>query len=131
MSHAHGECRQRMVHGGNFLVSDFVFHGPEHDDTGTGVIGFDPRTDRFTSFWYDSRSTRLSIRQSDGAFDGTRVELRSRSLDADGDSRTSRTVTLLEDGDRHLVHRQFVPTADGGERLLMELSMTRRTAPHE
>jgi hypothetical protein len=43
-----GECRQTMIHGGQFLQSDFTFHGVEKT-TGTGLIGFEPATGLFTS----------------------------------------------------------------------------------
>src|SRR6185436_15873863 len=63
-----GECKQIMIQGGRFLESDFVFHDPGGDSTGMGTIGFDPATGQFTSFWIDSRSTRISLRQSKGTF---------------------------------------------------------------
>ena len=50
----------------------------------------------------------------------------SRSLDAqEKESRTSRTVTRLEDEGRKLVHRQYALGPNGEERLMMELVMTR------
>jgi hypothetical protein len=125
-----GECRQTMIHDGRFLQSDFVFQQPDgKKSTGMGIIGFDAETGKFTSFWTDSRSTRLSIRQSEGKFNGEEIVLFSKSLDPDAkDARHSRTVTRLEEGGRKLVHRQYSPGPDGKERLVMELLMTRKAA---
>lgn len=117
-----GTCHQRMIHGNRFLQCDFAFDG---GSTGTGVIGFDAATGRFTSFWIDSRSTRVSVRQSEAAFDGQQIELVSRSIGEDEGARVSRTVTRFE-GDDRIVHRQSGRASDGSERLVMELLMTRQ-----
>jgi hypothetical protein len=125
-----GTCRQTMIHGGRFLQSDFVFHDANGDTTGTGVIGFDAQNGKFTSFWMDSRSTRFSVRQSEGPFDGNQILLFSQSVGEPGpNARRSRTVSTLEDGDRRLVHRQYAESPDGGSRLMMQLEMSRRVAP--
>jgi hypothetical protein len=121
-----GECTQHMVQGGRFLESDFVFHDPNGDTTGMGVIGFDAETGKFTSYWIDSRSTRISIRQSEGPFDGQQIVLFAKSLGDPGpSSRRSRTVSVLEDGDRKLVHKQWSDNAGEEPRLVMQLEMTR------
>jgi hypothetical protein len=123
-----GECRQALIHEGRFLESRFVFR-PEGqpETTGTGLIGFEAETGLFTSVWIDSRSTRMSLRQAREPFDGERIVLFSRSLEPDGrEARRSRTETRIEDGDRTIVHRQYGLLPDGGERLVMELRMTRK-----
>jgi hypothetical protein len=127
---AKGECRQTMIQEGRFLQSDFVFQQPDgKKSTGLGIIGFDTDTGRFTSFWVDSRSTRTSIRQSEGKFNGEEIVLFSKSLDPDAkDARRSRTVTRLEENGSKLVHRQYSIGADGKDRLMMELLMTRKAA---
>ncbi|HVS36382.1 MAG TPA: DUF1579 family protein [Gemmataceae bacterium] len=122
-----GVCRQTMIHGGRFLQSDFVFHQDANDVTGLGVIGFEPATGKFTSFWTDSRSTRMSIRESEDKFNGEEIVLYSRSLDPEAkDARRSRTTTRLEGNGDKIVHRQFAVTPDGKERLVMELVLTRK-----
>jgi hypothetical protein len=123
-----GECTQKMIHGGRFLESDFVFHDPGGDSTGTGTIGFDPTTGLFTSFWVDSRSTRISLRQSKGTFSGMEIVLFSKPLaEAGPAARESRTVSHLENNGHSLIHQQFGQLPDGsGERLVMELIMTRK-----
>jgi len=118
-----GTCRQTMIHGGRFLQSEFLFDGPGGKTTGTGTIGFEADTGLFTSVWVDSRSTRMSLRKSREKFDGTEIVLFSRSLD-DKEGRQSRTVTKVEDGGKKIVHRQYSPTPDGKERLVMELILT-------
>ena len=45
------------------------------------------RVRQVTSFWTDSRQTRMSVRQSRDRFDGEQVVLYSRSLDADGNEK--------------------------------------------
>jgi len=120
---AKGTCRQTMVHGGRFLQSEFIFDGPGGKTTGTGTIGFEPDTGLFTSVWVDSRSTRMSLRKSKDKFDGTEIVLFSRSLD-EKEGRQSRTVTRLEADGKRIVHRQYSPTPDGKERLVMELVLT-------
>src|SRR5271155_902615 len=77
-------CKQYMVQDGKFLQSDFTFFDPDGTkSTGTGISGFDPKTNRFTTVWYDSRQTTMSIRQSDGTFDGKNVVLWATPLDPD------------------------------------------------
>jgi len=122
-----GTCRQTMIHEGRFLQSEFVFGQDDKKTTGLGIVGFETESGKFTSFWTDSRSTRMSIRQSEGKFNGTEIVLYSRSLDADEkDKRRSRTVTRLEDDGRKIVHRQYTAGDDGKEREVMELVMTRK-----
>ena len=61
-----GMCKQYMIEDGKFLQSDFTFfNADETKSTGTGISGFDSETNRFTTVWYDSRQTTMSIRQSD------------------------------------------------------------------
>jgi hypothetical protein len=123
-----GRCRQEMVRGGRFLQSDFTFDAPPGGTptTGQGLIGFEPSSGRFTSVWTDSRQTRMSIRHSLEPFDGTKIVMRSASLDPKApDPWTSRTVSTLKQGDDVLTHQQFTVNSDGSERLIMELVMTR------
>src|SRR3954453_22508616 len=68
-----GQCRQTMIQGGRFPQSEFTFGQGERKSTGLGIIGFEPETRRFTSFWVDSRQTRVSARQSREPFDGQKV----------------------------------------------------------
>ncbi len=122
-----GTCTQRMIHGGRFLESDFVFNDANGQSTGTGMIGYEPQTRLFTSFWIDSRSTRFSVRHSEEAFDGTKITLVGASIGPPAaNARRSRTVSVLEDNDRRLIHRQFSINPDGSERPVMQMEMTRR-----
>lgn len=124
---AEGRCRQTMIHDGRFLRSDFIFVEGDKPTTGMGLLGFEPEAGTFTSVWTDSRQTRMSLRRSRDPFDGERIVLYSRSLDGDGkNTRTTKTVSHLEDQDRKLVHRQFAVGPNGEERLMMELVMTRK-----
>jgi hypothetical protein len=121
-----GTCRQTMIQEGRFLQSEFTFGEGNRRSTGMGIIGFEPESGRFTSFWVDSRQTRMSARQSRAPFDGERIVLYSLSLEPQGqESRRSKTITQLEDNGRKLVHRQFALGGDGTERLFMELILTR------
>ncbi len=125
--HVKGECKQAMIHGGRFLRSEFVFGQGDARTTGTGLIGFEPDTGLFSSVWVDSRSTRMSLRQSQDKFDGEQIVLFSRTLQEGGrEARRSRTVTRLEDNGRKIVHRQYTAGKDGKDRLVMELVMTRK-----
>ena len=124
---ATGECTQKMVQDGRFLQSDFTFHQDGKTSTGTGISGFDPQSGLFTTFWFDSRSTHFSIRQSREPFDGKQIVLYSVSLEGShGQGHSSRTVSFLEDGGRRLIHRQFNAGPDGKEHVLMELILTRK-----
>src|SRR5262249_29145107 len=98
-----GECRQTMLHGGRFLQSEFDFGQGEMRTTGTGLIGFEAESGLFSSVWIDSRSTRMSLRQSQDKFNGEEIVLYSKTLQEGGrESRRSRTVTRLEDGGRQI-----------------------------
>jgi hypothetical protein len=123
-----GECRQTVIHGGRFLQSDFLFGEGKARSTGLGIIGYDVNSGLFTSVWTDSRSTRMSIRQSRERFDGRRIVLFGRSLATEREgARQSRTVTTLEDAGRRILHHQYTPGGDGKERLIMELVLIRKT----
>jgi Protein of unknown function (DUF1579) len=124
-----GTCRQTMIHDGRFLQSDFIFGTGAGKTSGMGLIGFEAETGKFTSIWTDSRSTRVSLRQSQDKFNGDEIVLYGRTLgEGVKEGRRSRTVTRLED-DGNLVHRQWNIDADGKERLMMELLLTRKDAP--
>jgi hypothetical protein len=127
---AEGTCTQTMVHGGRFLRSEFVFGTGDARATGTGLIGYEPRTGLFTSVWTDSRATRMSFRQGKEKFDGKQIVLYS-SLLGEGtprEGRRSRTVTRLEDDGRKIVHRQYTLGDGDKETLTMELLLTRKAA---
>lgn len=124
---ASGEATQKMVQDGRFLQSDFTFHQDGKTSTGTGISGFDPKSGLFTTFWYDSRSTIFSIRQSREPFDGKQIVLYSVSLEGShGQGHQSRTVSFLEDGGKRLIHRQYNMGPDGKEHVLMELILTKK-----
>jgi hypothetical protein len=120
-----GSCRQAMIHEGRFLQSDFVFGEDDKKTTGLGLIGFEADSGKFTSVWTDSRATKMSLRQSEDKFDGEQIVLFAKGLGTE-EARKSRTVTRLEDEGRKIVHRQYTPTPDGKERLMMELVLTRK-----
>jgi len=68
--------QQYVIQDDKFLRSDFIFISPDGTkSTGTGISGFDSKTNRFTTVWYDSRQTTMSIRQSDGTFDDQDIVL--------------------------------------------------------
>jgi hypothetical protein len=122
-----GDCRQTLIHDGRFLQSEFVFEQDGRKTTGLGLVGFDPETGQFTTVWTDSRSTRMSLRQSQEPFDGKEIVLYSRSIEKDArSSRMSRTVTRMEANGDRIIHRQYTAGAQGQERLIMELNMTRK-----
>lgn len=125
-----GECRQTMIHEGRFLQSEFVFRSGDTKSTGTGLIGFDTASGRFTSVWIDSRRTTMSFRQGKETFDGRRIEMLSSTLgDAGKQGRSSRTITQLEEDGRRIVHRQYTAGDGGKERLVMELILTKKAKP--
>jgi hypothetical protein len=120
-----GECRQTLIHDGRFLQSEFTFQTDSGKTTGLGLIGFEPDSGLFTSVWTDSRQTRMSIRRSEEKFNGEEITLVGKELDGK-DGRRTRTVTRLEDDGKKIVHRQYVIAADGKDRLVMELVLTKK-----
>lgn len=122
-----GECKQTMIHGGRFLQSEFTFTTAAGKSTGTGLIGWEPETGKFTSVWIDSRQTRMSFRQGEEAFDGEQIVLFGKDLGGK-EGRRSKTVTRLEDDGRKIVHRQYAVSPDAPDRLVMELVMTKKAA---
>jgi hypothetical protein len=122
-----GECKQYMIQDGKFLESDFTFlDSVGKTSTGTGIVGFDSKTNRFTTVWYDSRQTTMSIRQSDGRFDGKNIVLWDTSLTPDHPGRKTVARAHLEESGRVLVHRHFLIDDKGNERMMIELRMTRK-----
>ena len=122
-----GTCKQTMIHAGRFLQSDFTFTSASGKTTGLGLIGFEPESGTFTSVWTDSRQTRMSLRQSEGKFDGARIVLYGKELGGK-EGRRSKTISRLEDEGRKLVHRQYALDPGAPERLVMELVLTRKVA---
>ena len=122
-----GTCKQYMVHDGKFLQSEFTFFNPDGSkSTGTGVSGFDSKINRFTTVWYDSRQTTMSIRQSDGTFDGKNIVLWSTPLDPDHPGRKTVARAHLEESGRLLLYRHFLIDDKGKERMIFEMRMTRK-----
>ncbi|HEX3986486.1 MAG TPA: DUF1579 family protein [Acidobacteriaceae bacterium] len=125
-----GWCRQYMVQDGEFLESDFTFSNPDGTrGTDTGISGFDSKTNRFTTVWFDSRQTTMSIRQSDGTFDGKNIVLYATALDPDDPGRKTVARAHLEDNGRVLLHRRYFIDDKGNERLMIELRITRKSLP--
>jgi hypothetical protein len=125
-----GECHQKMIEDGRFLQSDFIFYDKngKKESTGTGICGFDAKTNKFTSVWYDSHQTTFSIRQSDGTFDGKNIVLWATNLDAEAPGRRTVARAHLEDEGRVLVHRHFLVEEGGKERMVIELRLTRKAS---
>jgi hypothetical protein len=122
-----GTCKQYMIEDGKFLQSDFIFFNTDGTkSTGTGISGFDRQTNRFTTVWFDSRRTAMSIRQSDGTFDGQNIVLWSTPLDTERPGRKSVARAHLEEDGRVLLHRHFLINDKGEERMIFELRMTRK-----
>jgi hypothetical protein len=122
-----GTVKQYMIQGGKFLQSDFVFFDTDGTkSTGTGISGFDSKTNRFTTVWYDSEKTTMSIRQSDGTFDGTSIVLWATALDPDRPGRKTVARAHLEEDGRILIHRHYSVDDKGHERLVLEWRMTRK-----
>jgi hypothetical protein len=120
-------CKQYMIQDGKFLQSDFTFINSDGtQSTGTGISGFDPKTNRFTTVWYDSRQTTMSIRQSDGTFDGKNIVLWATALDTEHPGHKTVARAHLEDEGRLLLHRHFLIDDKGKERMMIELRMTRK-----
>ena len=124
-----GECKQYMTHRGHFLQSDFTFFNANGSKTkGTGISGFDSKTNKFTTVWYDDNQTTMSIRQSDGTFNGHDIVLWATQLDPDRPGRKTVARAHLEENGNLLLHRHYLVNPDGSERMMIELRMTRRTA---
>jgi hypothetical protein len=120
-------CKQYMIQDAKFLESDFTFFNSDGTkSTGTGISGFDPKTNRFTTVWYDSRQTTMSIRQSDGTFDGKNIALWATPLDTEHPGHKTVARAHLEDDGRLLLHRHFLIDDKGNERMIIELRMTRK-----
>jgi hypothetical protein len=122
-----GTCKQYMIQDGKFLESDFTFFNPDGTkSTGTGISGFDSKTNRFTTVWYDSQRTAMSIRQSDGTFDGKNIVLWDTPLDSEHPGRKTVARAHLEQDGHLLVHRHFMIDDKGQERLMIEFRLTRK-----
>jgi hypothetical protein len=107
--------------------SDFTFINSDRTkSTGTGISGFDSKTNRFTTVWYDSRQTTMSIRQSDGTFDGKNIVLWATPLDTEHPGHKTVARAHLEDNGHVLLHRHFLIDDKGEERMIIELRMTRK-----
>jgi len=123
-----GIVKQYMIQDGKFLQSDFTFFNEDGTtSTGTGISGFDSKTNRFTTVWYDSHQTTMSIRQSDGTFDGKNVVLWATALDPDRPGRKTVARAHLEENGKVLLHRHYLIDDKGTERMMIEFRMTRKS----
>ena len=68
----------------------------------------------------------MSIRQSDGTFDGKNIVLLTTALDPDRPGRKSVARGHLEEDGRILVHRHYAIDDKGNERIVLEWRMTRK-----
>lgn len=121
-----GTCRQTMTHGGRFLKSEFDFQNKDGESTGTGVIGFEPGNGIFTSTWFDSRQTKMSIRRSNEPFDQEKIVLFGVPLGDPKENRKSKTITTISPDSKTITHKQFSIAQDGTERLIMVLEMKKK-----
>ena len=122
-----GTAEQKMIMNGRFLQSDFTFVDKDGRKTfGTGISGFDPKTNTFTTVWYDDNQTTMSIRQSDGKFDGKNIVLWASNLSPDRPGRKTVARAHLEENGRLLLHRHYLVQEDGSERMMIELRMTKK-----
>lgn len=122
-----GTCKQYMVKDGKFLESDFTFFNPDGTkSTGTGISGFDSRTNRFTTVWFDSRRTQMSIRQSDGTFDGKNIVLYATPIDVEDPGRKTVARGHLEKNGHILVYSHYLIDAAGKERMMFQMVLTRQ-----
>jgi hypothetical protein len=120
-----GTCKQYMVQDGKFLQSDFTFLNPDGTkSTGTGISGFDSKSNRFTTVWYDSRQTTMSIRQSDGTFDGKNIVLWATPLDTEHPGHKTVARAHLEEDGHLLLYQHFLIDEKGQERMIFEMRMT-------
>jgi hypothetical protein len=68
----------------------------------------------------------MSIRQSDGTFDGKNIALWATRLDPDRPGYKTVARTRLEEDGRVLLHRHFLVDDKGQERMMIELRLTRK-----
>jgi hypothetical protein len=68
----------------------------------------------------------MSIRQSDGTFDGKNIVLWSTPLETERPGRKSVVRAHLEEGGRVLLYRHFLIDDKGGERMIFEMRLTRK-----
>ena len=69
----------------------------------------------------------MSLRQSQEPFNGKEILLQSRSIEKEASgAHVSRTVSRMEARSDRITHRQYTVGAEGQERLIMELNMTRK-----
>jgi hypothetical protein len=72
----------------------------------------------------------MSLRQSPEPFNGKEILLQSRSIEKEASgARVSRTISRMEAGGDRITHRQYTLGTQGQERLIMELTMTRKPQP--
>jgi hypothetical protein len=122
-----GTCKQFMIKDGKFLESDFTFFNPDGTKTsGTGISGFDSKSNRFTTVWFDSRRTQMSIRQSDGTFDGKNIVLYATPIDVEVPGRKTVARGHLEKNGRVLVYSHYLIDAAGKERMMFQMILTRQ-----
>jgi hypothetical protein len=68
----------------------------------------------------------MSIRQSDGTFDGKNIILWATPLEPDRPGRKAVARAHLEEDGRVLLHRHFLIDDKGNERMMIELRLTRK-----
>lgn len=122
---AKGTADYKLECGGLWLVCEFTgdFGGVKFQ--GRGLDGYDVDKKKYVGIWVDSMTTSPMV--SEGTYDAAAKKLtyHADGKGPDGKPAKIRSVTTLQDKDRH-DFEMFITGADGKEQSLMSIQYTRR-----
>ena len=121
-----GELISKMDVGGFFLVSEFTGNMFGAEFKGRSITGYDPFKKKYTGVWVDSMSPALySI---EGSFDKAGKVFTETMEGPDPMGKTMKMRMVSEIKDKDQIHVKMYGTEPGAdkERLMMEISYTRK-----
>lgn len=90
-----GTCNQYMIQDGKFLQSDFTFFNADGTkSTGTGISGFDSKTNRLPPCGTTRGRRRCRFARANGTFDGKNIVPWTTPLDTEHPGRKTVARTL-------------------------------------
>lgn len=121
-----GVERNRLLHGGLWLISNFEGDFAGIPFVGHGQTGYDPGKGKYVGAWVDSMSTRVMVQE--GTYDEASETL---TLEGELESPTGQvleqqTVSRYKDGVRSMTMSMRPKDSDGEFVKMMEITYTRR-----
>lgn len=120
-----GKCKNSLVLGGRFLMSDYEGSFMEQPFQGMGLLGFDNGKKEYVNVWADVHTTNLTL--SRGKADGSGKNITMMAYydnPAGGEKIPMKMVTRIIDDNKHVF--EMFEKKEGKEVKSLEITYTRQ-----